>query len=195
MRVKEGDALLVVDVQRDFLPGGSLAVPDGDSVIAPLNACLHQFQSAGLPIVATRDWHPENHCSFAAQGGSWPAHCRQDSPGAAFAEHLDLPPGAAIVSKGTRENADAYSGFDGTDLGQRLLDAGVRRVFVGGLATDYCVSATVRDALKEGFDVFVIADAIRAVDLEPGDGARALGAMRIAGADFIESAELETDDE
>lgn len=194
MNLQNGDALIVVDVQRDFLPGGSLAVPDGDHVIPLLNRCLRRFRAAGLPIVATRDWHPPNHCSFANQGGSWPPHCIRDSRGAEFADELELPAEALLISKGTESDRDAYSGFDGTELEQRMRDTGVHRVFVGGLATDYCVLATVRDAVTAGFEVLVLGDAIRAVDADPGDGDRALSAMLAAGATVIELAAIDADE-
>ncbi len=193
MKLQKSDALIVVDVQRDFLPGGSLAVRDGDRVIPVLNCYLRRFQAAGLPIVVTRDWHPPNHCSFAAQGGLWPPHCIQESRGAEFAEQLELPAKALLISKGTKPDRDAYSGFDGTKLEQRMRDAGVRRVFVGGLATDYCVLATVKDAASAGFEVLVLGDAIRAVDAEPGDGDRAMDAMTTAGAAIIELAAIDAD--
>jgi nicotinamidase/pyrazinamidase len=177
-----GDALIVVDVQNDFLPGGALAVPRGDEVLAPLNAAMAEFERAGRPVFATRDWHPANHCSFKAQGGPWPPHCVAGTPGAAFAGRLALPPSAAVISKATTAGADAYSGFAGTDLAARLAAAGVKRVFVGGLATDYCVLNTVLDARKEGLDVVVLEQAIRAVEVAPGDGERAIARMREAGA-------------
>ncbi len=186
MRLKTGDALIVVDVQRDFLPGGSLAVPDGDAVVPVLNEYLRRFSSAGLLTIATRDWHPADHCSFVAQGGTWPAHCVQDSPGAQFADALRLPDDGLLISKATTSKADAYSGFDGTDLASRLRNAKVKRVFVGGLATDYCVLATVRDAILAGFEVFVLRDAVRAVNVEPGDGKKALDEMGALGASLIE---------
>jgi nicotinamidase/pyrazinamidase len=191
MLLTKDDALIVVDVQRDFLPGGSLAVPDGDAVISILNRYLQRFQVAGLPIVATRDWHPPDHSSFAGEGGSWPAHCVQGSRGAEFPEQLQLPQEAALVSKATKRDADAYSGFEGTNLRQYLQEAAVRRVFIGGLATDYCVLATVKDAVDVGLEVVVLGDAIRAVNVEPGDGERALDEMRSVGARIIELAELE----
>jgi len=186
LRLKTGDALIVVDVQRDFLPGGSLAVPDGDAVVPVLNQYLRQFAAAGLPTIATRDWHPANHCSFVAEGGTWPAHCVQDSPGAEFAEALRLPDDALLISKGTKSAAEAYSGFDGTDLARRLKDAKVTRVFIGGLATDYCVLATVRDAISAGLEVFLLPDAVRAVNVEAGDGDKAVDEMCALGASLIE---------
>src|SRR5574340_133567 len=145
-----GDALLVVDAQNDFLPGGSLAVPGGDEVLPPLNRYLGIFTARNLPVFATRDWHPARHCSFRAQGGSWPPHCVAGTRGAEFAAALRLPPSAEIVSKATSAEQDAYSGFHGTGLDALLRAADIRRLFVGGLATDYCVLNTVRDALKLG---------------------------------------------
>ncbi len=179
---RRGDALIVVDVQNDFLPGGALAVPQGDAVIAPLNRYLALFHGRGLPIFATRDWHPKDHCSFQARGGPWPPHCIAGTPGAAFPSALALPEGTAVISKATTPDEEAYSGFQGTDLARRLREAGVARVFVGGLATDYCVQATVTDALQAGFAVVVLTDAVRPVEVHPGDGRRALEAMRRAGA-------------
>ena len=186
----EHSALLIVDVQNDFLPGGRLAVPAGDTVIAPLNRAIGHFRTRGLPVVATRDWHPPDHCSFSEQGGPWPPHCVQNTPGAAFADALQLPDDALIVSKADRRERDAYSGFQDTGLAGRLRELGARTLVVGGLATDYCVLNTVRDALKEGFRVWVLEDAIRAVDITPGDGARAIESMREAGARFTTSDRL-----
>lgn len=177
-----GDALLIVDVQNDFLPGGALAVPRGDTVIPALNRYLERFKSKGLPIYATRDWHPPNHCSFKGQGGLWPAHCVAESPGAQFAEGLNLPPDTVIISKATTAEQEAYSGFAGTDLAERLRSAHVQRLFIGGLATDYCVLNTVEDALAAGSQVFLLKDAISAIDARPGDGERACEEMRLQGA-------------
>jgi nicotinamidase/pyrazinamidase len=180
-----GDALLIVDVQSDFLPGGNLAVPHGDEVVPVLNCYLQIMAMHNLPVYATRDWHPARHCSFRAQGGPWPPHCIAKTSGAAFAEALQLPPAAVIISKATTVHQDAYSGFQGTNLHRKLHAAKIRRLFIGGLATDYCVLNTVRDALRLGYEVLLLADAIRAVDVQPGDGQRAeqemirLGARRI----------------
>ena len=185
-RIRQGDALLIVDVQNDFLPGGSLAVPRGDEVVPVLNRCLQIFTAQSLPVYATRDWHPERHCSFRAQGGPWPPHCVAGTRGAEFAAALQLPPSAAIVSKAATAEQDAYSGFQGTGLDAQLRAANIRRLFIGGLATDYCVLNTVRDALQLGYRVWLLGDAIRAVDVQPGDGQRAeqemikLGAQRIS---------------
>jgi nicotinamidase/pyrazinamidase len=177
------DALVIVDVQNDFLPRGSLAVPQGDDIIPVLNAYMDAFARRRLPIVATRDWHPANHCSFAAQGGIWPPHCVADSPGACFPEALSLPASVVVISKATAADKDAYSGFDGTDLATQLKLHHVQRVFVGGLATDYCVLHTVKDALAAGFEVVLLTDAIRAVDVHAGDGQAAIGKMIDDGAE------------
>ena len=180
--LRAGDALILIDVQLDFLPGGSLAVPHGDEVVPVLNRYIAVFRGLTFPVVATRDWHPPDHCSFRAQGGPWPPHCVAGSDGARFAPLLDLPCEGRIVSKATMAGRDAYSGFEGTGLDELLRHAGVRRVFVGGLATDYCVLNTVRDALRLGYETFLLEDAVRAVDVAPGDGERAIAEMRRLGA-------------
>ena len=187
-----GDALVLVDVQNDFLPGGSLAVKEGDQVVPPLNRCIELFSARKLPIFATRDWHPANHCSFVAQGGPWPPHCVAGTRGAEFAPTLYMPPHLPIVkiNKGHDPAKDAYSGFEGTDLDQHLKQLGVKRLFVGGLATDYCVLNTVLDGLKLGYQVIVLRDAIRAVDVTPGDGDRALAEMTGKGASLAETGAL-----
>ncbi|MBC9072107.1 nicotinamidase [Thauera sp. CAU 1555] len=177
-----GDALLVVDLQRDFLPGGALAVADGNAVVPVLNRYIDLFSAARLPRVFSRDWHPANHVSFAERGGPWPPHCIAETTGASFAPGLNVPPDAYIVSKATGAEADAYSAFQGTDLAGWLRHRGCRRVFVGGLATDYCVRETVLDALALGFEAVLLTDAVRAVEVEPGDGRRALEAMIVRGA-------------
>jgi nicotinamidase/pyrazinamidase len=187
---RAGDALLLVDVQRDFLPGGSLAVPGGDAILEPLAACIGRFEAMGLPIFASRDWHPPDHCSFEVQGGSWPVHCVAGGSGAGFSDALRLPASANVVSKGRSPGRDAYSAFGETELHSRLQASGVRRLFVAGLATDYCVLATVIDARALGYEVFVLQDAIAAVELRPGDGARALQKMSAAGAAFTDSTAL-----
>ncbi len=184
--LRHGDALLVVDIQRDFLPGGSLAVPHGDEVVEILNSYILAFKCRGLPVVATRDWHPAHHCSFLAQGGQWPPHCVADTDGARFAPGLDLPDDALIISKATSPNSDAYSGFEGTELDQLLCKSDIRRVFIGGLATDYCVLNTVRDALRLGYVTMLLTDAIRAVEVKPGDGSLAIAEMKQLGAICID---------
>lgn len=185
-----GDTLMVVDVQNDFLPGGSLAVPEGDAVVPVLNRCIKLFGEKQLPVFASRDWHPPDHCSFRAQGGPWPPHCVAGSRGAAFAPGLTLPPDTVVISKADTPERDAYSAFGGTDLDARLTQAGIDRLYVGGLATDYCVLNTVLDALKLGYSVIVLEDAVRAVNVAPGDGERALAEMQRGGAQFATSLEL-----
>jgi nicotinamidase/pyrazinamidase len=180
--LKKGDALLIVDVQNDFCPGGDLAVANGDDVVRVLNEWIEAATKVGVPIYASRDWHPAGHVSFVDRGGPWPPHCVQNTPGAAFHPDLRLPPNAVIIIKGDNSDVDAYSAFDKTDLGRRLHDAGIQRLWVGGLATDYCVRASVLDGLGEGLDVHVIVPAVRAVDVQPGDGTRALAEMESAGA-------------
>lgn len=177
-----GDVLIVVDVQNDFLPGGPLAVPRAEEILPELNRWLGMFQDRHLPVFATRDWHPADHCSFWAQGGRWPRHCVAGTAGAAFAAGLKLPTDARVVSKASMRERDAYSGFDGTDLEAQLLALQARRLFVGGLATDYCVLSTVKDARARGFDVCWLSDAVRAVELLPGDGERAERSMLKLGA-------------
>lgn len=181
-RLKSGDALVLVDVQCDFLPGGSLAVPEGDGVVPLLNAWIDRFVAVALPIIASRDWHPPDHCSFDKQGGPWPPHCVIDTPGAAFAPGLRLPVDMIIVSKGTRPDDLGYSAFEETGLHRQLQQLGVRRVFVGGLATDYCVLNTVLDAIRLGYEVVLLIDCIRPVDCQLGDGERAISRMWAAGA-------------
>lgn len=176
------DALLVVDVQRDFLPGGALPVAQGDAVIAVLNRYLAMARGRGMAIYASRDWHPLNHCSFRAQGGPWPKHCVAGSRGAQFAPALELPPGVVIIDKAVMPGADAYSAFAGTQLLAQLRARPAGKLLVGGLATDYCVLHTVLDARAAGVDTLLMTDAIRAVDAMPGDGARAVARMIAAGA-------------
>jgi len=181
-RLGKGDALVIVDLQRDFLPGGALPVPLGDQVVPVMNAYIRLFRERKLPVIATRDWHPPDHCSFRDQGGLWPPHCVQGTPGAEFAEYLDLPEDAIVISKATRPDEEAYSGFQGTALDERLRELGVKRLFVGGVATDYCVLSTVKDALAMGYEVCLLKDAIRAVNVQPGDGERAEKEMESLGA-------------
>jgi nicotinamidase-related amidase len=186
------DALIIVDVQNDFLPGGRLAVNRGDEVVPALNRYIAGFVREGLPIVATRDWHPPNHCSFQGQGGRWPTHCVRETAGAAFAPSLRLPSSALIISKGTAPDQEAYSGFEGTDLEARLRETSVGRVYVGGLATDYCVLNTVKDALQKGFAVRLLTDAIRAVNAHLEDGRRAVDEMVRLGAVACTVREVQT---
>jgi nicotinamidase/pyrazinamidase len=180
-------ALILVDVQNDFCPGGALAVPEGDKTVPALNREIERFTRAGRPVVASRDWHPAETTHFKSGGGPWPPHCVADQPGAAFHPELRLPDDAVVVSKGAGATEDAYSAFDARDERGRglddLLKANlVRRLVVGGLATDYCVRATVLDALKNGYDVTVLREGVRGVDVNPGDSDRALDEMKSAGA-------------
>jgi nicotinamidase/pyrazinamidase len=190
--MQKKDALLIVDVQNDFCPGGALAVTDGDQVVSVLNRVIAEFEGAGLSVIATRDWHPRRTTHFNTHGGTWPPHCVQGTKGAEFHADLALGQGAVIVSKGMEENADSYSGFDGVDArGVRLADLlserAVERLVVGGLATDYCVKQTVLDGLQNGFAVVVLADGVRGVNLKPGDARQALDEMKRAGAEIRNS--------
>jgi nicotinamidase/pyrazinamidase len=178
-------ALIVVDVQNDFCPGGSLAVAHGDEVVAPLNQLIKQFLDRGEPVYKTRDWHPAQTKHFQIYGGIWPVHCVQGTRGAEFHPDLSNDPRVTVISKGIDERADGYSGFDGTNLAELLREEGVGEVWVGGLATDYCVKHTVLDALKEGFEVKALADAMRAVNVNQDDGAKAIEEMRAAGAEIV----------
>lgn len=182
IQLDQGDALLVVDMQNDFLPGGALGVPEGHQVLAPINRLIGMYAERGLPVFASRDWHPQDHCSFAAQGGPWPPHCVAGTEGAEFTAEMALPENATIISKAHTSGADAYSAFNGTDLARLLRERGVKRVAVCGLATDYCVLNTVTDALEEGLDTIVVPEAMRAVDVNTGDGGRALDRMVARGA-------------
>lgn len=181
MKIDANDALIVVDVQNDFCPGGALAIADGDGIVPGVNALLPRFKIR----VFTRDWHPADHCSFSDAprfvDKSWPPHCVADTPGAQFHPALSVPTDATIVSKGTDAAKEAYSGFDGTPLAETLRANGVRRVFVCGLATDYCVKATALDALKNGFETVVIDDLCRGVNNPVGTARAAIDAMKSAG--------------
>ena len=188
----KNDALVIVDVQNDFCPGGALAVAEGDQVVGNLNRHIARFRDASLPIFATRDWHPVKTSHFKDFGGQWPVHCVQESCGAQFHSALDLDSEVVIVSKGMAADADSYSGFDAVDtagaaLADLLKRRQTKRIFVGGLATDYCVKQTVLDGLKQGFDVVVLKDSIRGVELKPGDSARAIEEMVRAGAEMVEN--------
>ncbi|MDT7807253.1 MAG: nicotinamidase/pyrazinamidase [Acidobacteriota bacterium] len=180
----EGRALVVVDVQNDFCPGGSLAVEHGDEVIVPLNRLIAEFLEQGLPVYKSRDWHPARTKHFADYGGTWPVHCVRNTRGAEFHADLLEDPRIQIVSKGMGDE-DSYSAFDGTPLAEDMRRRGVSEVWVGGLATDYCVKNTVLDALREGFRVRAVSNAMRAVNLHPGDDARAVEEMRKAGAEIV----------
>lgn len=185
MMLSDTDALLIVDVQRDFLPGGALAVPRGDEVVPIMAALGARFASARLPVVASRDWHPRNHSSFIDQGGPWPPHCVAGTPGAELDAGLRLPADTKVVDKATTPGEDVYSAFEGTELAAWLRERGVTRLAVGGLATEYCVLNTAADAIRMGFDVLLVEDAIRAID--DADGRRAVEKLREMGATITDS--------
>jgi nicotinamidase/pyrazinamidase len=174
------EALVIVDFQNDFTPGGALAVAEGDRIAERLNelAADPRFEL----VIATRDWHPEDHGSFVEQGGTWPVHCVQDTEGAELNAALDRSRLDIVLDKGQDPGTEGYSGFDGTQLEQLLRERGIERLTVVGLATDYCVKHTALDALAAGFEVSVDRDAVRGVEVEPGDSERALDEMREAGA-------------
>ncbi len=188
------DALLLVDIQNDFCPGGALAVPEGDKILPLANWYARLFERRGLPVFASRDWHPAVTSHFQAYGGVWPPHCVQGTHGAEFHPQLSLPAGTVVVSKGMDPQQDAYSAFQaetpsGKLLSDVLRERGVQRLFLGGMATDYCVRNTTLDALHSGFDVVVLEDAVKGIDLTPGDIARAVAEMEEHGA---RTATLET---
>jgi nicotinamidase/pyrazinamidase len=185
-RIESSDAFIVVDPQNDFLPGGTLAVPDGNRIFEPINRLMPQFSY----VVATRDWHPRNHAYFQANGGPWPWHCLARTRGAQFSPKLTGEQIDDVISKGTDSETDGYSGFAATDLAAKLRKHGVARVFIAGLATDYCVRATALDALDAGFRVVVLTDAIAAIDAKPGDERRALDEMRDRGAELADSTQI-----
>ena len=193
------DALLIADIQKDFLPGGALPVPKGDEIIPVLNEYAKIFSKAKAKIIASKDWHPSNHMSFTAQGGRWPPHCVQETEGANFHPNLKLPKGTETISKATDPAKEAYSVFDGTNLAEALKSQGATRVFVGGLATDYCIVNTVRDALKLGYEAVLLADATRGINVQPDDADRAIelmlksGAKQVTLADFPEPEALPDD--
>jgi nicotinamidase/pyrazinamidase len=180
-------ALLIVDVQNDFCPGGALAAPGGDTIVPVLNRYVVEARRQGMAIYASRDWHPPTTKHFKEYGGLWPPHCVQGTLGAAFHGGLALPTGTVVVSKGDRADREGYSAFDGHTAQGRSLEDDLRardisQLFVGGIATDYCVKETVLDALKQDFGVTVLADAVTGIDMKPGDAQRALDDMRGAGA-------------
>jgi nicotinamidase/pyrazinamidase len=177
-------ALIVVDVQNDFCPGGALAVPNGDEVVEPLNRLIKEFLADDELIVKSRDWHPPVTKHFQEHGGTWPVHCVQNTHGAEFHADLIDDPCIVIVSKGMGDE-DNYSAFDGTNLDFILHQQHITEVLVGGLATDYCVKQTVLDARRAGFRVTAIAEAMRPVEIEKGDGERAIKEMREAGAAVV----------
>lgn len=180
MIFKKGDMLLIVDMQNDFCPGGALPIPDGDSIIPLINQYTDAALAAGAPVYFSRDWHPDCHVSFRENGGLWPPHCVQDTPGACFHKELQMPESAVIVTKGTRFDQDQNSAFDQTGLATWLKNCDIKRIFIAGLAQDVCVEATVLDGLLQGFSVGLIEQATLPVSSEGGEAS--LKKMYGAGA-------------
>ena len=180
------EALIIVDLQRDFMPGGALPVPEGDKIIPKIEDLVKRFKKRESLIVATRDWHPPNHTSFKERGGPWPRHCVQNTKGAEIV--IELPEDAIIISKADEPDKEAYSGFEGTNLAEILKERGVKKVYLCGVATEYCVRATALDALKEGFEVYLLQDAIKGINAE--DEEKALKELKEKGANIIDSTEL-----
>jgi nicotinamidase/pyrazinamidase len=179
-------ALLIIDFQNDFTAGGALAVPEGDEIAEPVKRLAGEFDL----VFATRDWHPPDHASFETEGGPWPVHCVQGTHGAELHPAMRDIEVEAIVDVGVEREDEGYSGFEKSKLANLLRDQGVDEVAVVGLATDYCVRASTIDACREGFDTTVVTDAVRAVEVDPGDGERALEDMKRAGAKLATSREL-----
>jgi len=200
IKIDSHTALVVVDIQNDFCPGGALPVADGDKVVPVLNKYIQLFRTASAPIIYTRDWHPPDHSSFKAQGGPWPPHCVQGTEGAKFRPDLLSPDEGEIVSKANRKD-EAYSFFQGTGLPHRLrrlrfrlgLRGGIEALFVGGLATDYCVKETILDGLRLGFQVYYLDDASKGVNVNPDDSLLAVKEMLSKGAKKITLSDLATD--
>lgn len=188
--ITNSDALLITDIQRDFLPGGALPVADGDEIIPVLNEYARRFEDAKAHVFASRDWHPPNHMSFKTQGGPWPPHCIQDTLGAKFSSDLKLPEGIVVISKATNPEHESYSVFDGTSFAHELEMCEVKRLFIGGLTTDYCVVNTVLDARKLGYETIVLMDATLGINVEPDDAKKAVEAMQKAGAKQITMADF-----
>jgi nicotinamidase/pyrazinamidase len=189
LTIAPDDALVIVDVQHDFLPGGALAVATGERIFAPINALAPRFPR----VYATRDWHPADHSSYTQHGGPWPVHCVAETHGAAFDPRLQLDHVDVIVDKGTARETDGYSGFAATTLANDLRAHGVKRVFVCGLATDYCVKHTALDAQAAGFETIVIADASAAVNITPDDEANALDEVQASGVHVVTHREIHGD--
>jgi nicotinamidase/pyrazinamidase len=184
-QLQRGDALLVTDIQNDFLPGGALGIDGADAVVPVLAAYIDRFESRSLPIFLTRDWHPPDHCSFREQGGPWPPHCVAGTLGSLPPRTFSYPLSAVLIYKAIDRDQEAYSAFHGTALDRHLRAGGIARLFVGGLATDYCVLHTVRDARSLGYTVCLLLDGVRAVNVKPGDGRRATDDMLRLGTSPI----------
>ena len=190
IELQRTDALIIVDVQNCFLPGGSLGVAGGDRIIEPLNRAIGIFFKKNLAIFLSRDWHPRQHISFVEQGGPWPVHCVRNTSGAQFFESLRIPASAVVFSKGTDPEQEEYSAWHARDASGKTLQEivhsmGIQRLFIGGLTTEYCILSTVKDARAEGYPIFVLQDAICAVEANQGDGWRALEEMSSAKAELI----------
>jgi nicotinamidase-related amidase len=190
--VKPSDGLIIVDFQKDFCAGGALPVPNCEEILPMVNEYIKVFVDSTAPIYATRDWHPPNHVSFLHRGGPWPPHCVQNTEGARFHPELKLPANVTIVSKGSDPDKESYSGFDNTRLAERLKSARVKRVFVCGLATDYCVKNTVLDALRLGFTTVLLVDATKGIDAHLGDVEKAVEKMIKSGAERATLEEVES---
>jgi len=190
MEFNNTDALLIIDVQNDFCPGGTMGVRAGDEVAATMNNLAEVFSSVGAAVFTTQDWHPSEHSSFTSKCGRWPAHCIQGTKGAERHPYLKPPQGSHFVKKGASVDKDAYSGFVDSDLAQQLNQIGICRVFVGGIATDYGVLNTVIDALELGFETYVLTDAVASIDVEPNDGLRALHLMEGSGATLVTTSQV-----
>ncbi len=182
MQISEKDGLIAVDVQNDFCSGGALPVEGGDEIAKSISELSMKFRAKGGRVYATQDWHPEGHSSFEESNGPWPAHCVQSTKGAEFHPDLRLPIGTSIIRKGVAKSEDALSGFEGTNLEEQLTRSGIRRVFVAGLTTDYCVLNTVLDAARRGFETYVLTDLVRATDPEADAGEKAIALMKEGGA-------------
>lgn len=187
IRVTESDALFIADPQNDFMPGGALGVPNGNEIFVALNPLTHRFP---LTLIS-QDWHPANHISFKARGGPWPPHCVQMTAGADFHPDLDQSNVELVVRKGFNPDQEQYSAFDKVRLGDMLGGRGITRIFMGGVATEYCVHDSAVGAIEQGMKVVVLTDCIRPIDVEPGDGERALEDLRSRGAQVVDSSELE----
>lgn len=180
---RKGDCLLIIDVQKDFCPGGKLAIDEGDEVVPVVNRYMEAAAEKSVPVLLSRDWHPREHVSFSESGGQWPVHCLQDTDGARFHPDLKVPENAVIVTKGVRFDMDQNSAFDETGLAWKLRNDGIERLVVGGLALDVCVLATVIEGLREGFGIIVFLSGTRPVT--PAGGGNAIEQMKEKGAEII----------
>lgn len=187
VKIESSDAFIMTDIQNDFCPGGALAVPEGDTIIQPVNSTARLFST----VVATQDWHPSDHCSFKQQGGPWPPHCIQNTWGSELHPLVDKKRIGFRIRKAQHRDRDAYSGFQETPLEEELKKRGVKRLFFSGLATDYCVKRTALDAIKRGFVAIVLTDLVRAINLRPNDEKKALEDMTEAGVLLFPSNVLE----